>query len=301
MAARLCEGRICIVTGGGRGIGRQHALMLAEHGAKVVVNDFGGERDGTGGDPGPANDVVEEIKSAGGEAVANTDDVSDFAAAGALVQQAIDTFGGLDVLVSNAGILRDRMIFSMTEEEWDAVIRVHLKGTFAPARHAAGYWRERAKAGETNEARLITTTSVSGLYGNPGQTNYGAAKAGIAALTLIAADELSRYGVTANSIAPGALTRMTEDLGGFDGREAVMDPRWIAPVVTWLASTESRGVTGRVIESNGSVIAIAEGWRRGPSSDKPPAEPGDVPGALEPLLAQARNRSNMIGAERKEK
>ena len=212
-APRLCEGRICIVTGGARGIGRQHALMLAEHGAKVVVNDFGGERDGTGGDPGPANEVVDEITAAGGEAVANSADVSDFAAAGALVQQAIDTYGGLDVVVSNAGILRDRMLFSMTEEEWDAVIRVHLKGTFAPARHAAGYWRERAKAGETNDARLITTTSVSGLYGNMGQTNYGAAKAGIAAMTLIAADELARYGVTANSIAPGALTRMTEDLG----------------------------------------------------------------------------------------
>jgi NAD(P)-dependent dehydrogenase (short-subunit alcohol dehydrogenase family) len=301
MATRLCEGRICIVTGGARGIGRQHALMLAEHGAKVVVNDFGGERDGTGGDPGPANEVVEEIKSAGGEAVANTDDVSDFAKAGALVQQAIDTYGGLDVLVSNAGILRDRMLFSMTEDEWDAVVRVHLKGTFAPARHAAAYWRERSKAGETNDARLITTTSISGLYGNMGQTNYGAAKAGIAALTLIAADELARYGVTANVIAPGALTRMTEDLGIPEENKKSMDPRWVAPIVTWLASTESAGVTGRVIEASGSMTAIAEGWRRGPKSDKPPAEPADVPGVLEPLFAQARGRSNMAGAERKEK
>jgi len=275
--------------------------MLAEHGAKVVVNDFGGERDGTGGDPGPANEVVEEIRTAGGEAVANSDDVSDFAAGGKLVQQAIDTYGGLDVLVSNAGILRDRMLFSMTEEEWDAVIRVHLKGTFAPARHAAGYWRDRAKAGETNDARLITTTSVSGLYGNMGQTNYGAAKAGIAAMTLIAADELGRYGVTANSIAPGALTRMTEDLGIPDDVQQSMDPRWIAPIVTWLASTESKGVTGRVIESTGSVTAIAEGWRRGPSSTKPPAEPGDVPGVLEPLLAQAWGRSAMNGSQRREK
>ena len=272
-APRLCEGRICIVTGGARGIGRQHSLMLAEHGAKVVVNDFGGARDGTGGDPGPANEVVEEITAAGGEAVANSADVSDFAAAGALVQQAIDTFGGLDVVVSNAGILRDRMLFSMTEEEWDAVIRVHLKGTFGPARHAAGYWRDRAKAGETNDARLITTTSVSGLYGNMGQTNYGAAKAGIAAMTLIAADELARYGVTANSIAPGALTRMTEDLGIPDEARAGMDPRWIAPIVTWLASTESAGVTGQVIESTGTVTAIAEGWRRGPATNTPPAEP----------------------------
>jgi NAD(P)-dependent dehydrogenase (short-subunit alcohol dehydrogenase family) len=272
--------------------------MLAEHGAKVVVNDSGAARDGTGGDPGPAEEVVAEITAAGGEAIANAADVSDFAAAGALVQQAVDTFGGLDVVVSNAGILRDRMIFSMAEEEWDAVVRVHLKGTFAPARHAAQYWRDRAKAGDTNDARLITTTSVSGLYGNAGQTNYGAAKAGIAALTLIAADELGRYGVTANSIAPAALTRMTEDLGIPEHVQQSMDPRWIAPVVTWLASTESAGVTGRVIEVSGAVTAIAQGWHRGPSTDKPAAEPGDVPGVLEPLLAQARNRSNMVGAER---
>lgn len=289
---------MCIVTGGARGIGREHALMLAQHGAKVVVNDFGGARDGTGGDPGPANEVVEEIKGFGGEAVANADDVSDFAAAGRLVQQAIETFGGLDVLVCNAGILRDRMMFSMTEEEWDAVIRVHLKGTFAPARHAAAYWRERAKAGETNDARLITTTSVSGLYGNMGQTNYGAAKAGIAAMTLIAADELGRYGVTANSIAPGALTRMTEDLGIPEDRKQAMDPRWIAPIVTWLASTESADVTGWVIESTGSITAIAEGWRRGPTSTQPPAEPGDVPAILRPLLADAKGRVDMQGQPR---
>jgi len=298
-APRLCEGRICIVTGGARGIGREHALMLAEHGAKVVVNDFGGARDGTGGDPGPANEVVDQIKGLGGEAVANTDDVSDFAYAGRLVQQAVETYGGLDVLVSNAGILRDRMIFSMTEEEWDAVIRVHLKGTFAPVRHAAQYWRDRAKAGETNDARVITTTSVSGLYGNPGQTNYGAAKAGIAAMTLIAADELGRYGVTANVIAPGALTRMTEDLGIPEEAKKSMDPRWVAPIVTWLASTESADVTGRVIESTGSVTAIAEGWRRGPASKTPPAEPGDVPAVLRPLLEQAKGRVNMQGADRK--
>jgi NAD(P)-dependent dehydrogenase (short-subunit alcohol dehydrogenase family) len=273
--------------------------MLAEHGAKVVVNDFGGARDGTGGDPGPANEVVAEITAAGGEAVANSADVSDFAAAGALVQQAIDTYGGLDVVVSNAGILRDRMLFSMTEEEWDAVIRVHLKGTFGPARHAAAYWRERAKAGEANDARLITTTSVSGLYGNMGQTNYGAAKAGIASMTLIAADELARYGVTANSIAPGALTRMTEDLGIPDEARAGMDPRWIAPIVTWLASTESAGVTGQVIESTGTVTAIAEGWRRGPATKTPPAEPADVKDVLTTLLADARGRSNMQGAERR--
>src|SRR6476661_1930203 len=263
--AKLCEGRVAIVTGAGRGLGREYALSLARHGAKVVVNDLGGDRDGTGADTGPAQEVVDEITAAGGEAAANSDDVSSWDGAASLIQQAVDTFGRLDVLVSNAGILRDRMIFSMAEEEWDAVIRVHLKGTFAPARHAAQYWRERAKAGETNDARLITTTSVSGLYGNMGQTNYGAAKAGIAALTLIAADELAR---------------MTEDLGIPEENQRSMDPRWVSPVVTWLASTESKHVTGRVIESTGSVIAIAEGWRRGPSNDKPPAEPADVRGIL---------------------
>ncbi len=271
--------------------------MLAAHGARVVVNDLGGARDGTGADPGPANEVVEEINGFGGEAIANVDDVSDFASAGALVQQAIDTFGGLDVLVSNAGILRDRMLFTMTEEEWDAVIRVHLKGTFAPARHAARYWRDRAKAGQRNDARLITTTSISGLYGNPGQTNYGAAKAGIAAMTLIASDELGRYGVTANSIAPGARTRMTENLPFAAEAGDRIDPRWVAPIVTWLASTESAGVTGRVIEASGELTAIAEGWRRGPTSDTPPAEPADVPAVLLPLLEQARRKSTMRGAE----
>jgi NAD(P)-dependent dehydrogenase (short-subunit alcohol dehydrogenase family) len=294
---RLCEGRICIVTGGGRGLGREYALMLAEHGAKVVVNDFGGSRDGTGGDVGPAHDVVAEIVAAGGEAVANGADVSSFTEAEALIQQAIDTFGGLDVLINNAGILRDRMVFSMTEEEWDAVIKVHLKGTFGPAHFAAVYWREQAKAGKTNDARLINTTSVSGIYGNAGQTNYGAAKAGIAAFTLIASDELARYGVTVNAIAPGALTRLTEDLGVFDEeRAAKADPRWVAPIATWLASTESAGVTGRVIESSGSVLAVAEGWHRGPATDKVPAEPGEVGAILQPLVDKARMKANMQGS-----
>ncbi len=172
-AQGMCQGRVCVVTGAGRGLGREYALSLARHGAKVVVNDLGGNRDGTGSDAGPATEVVAEIEGQGGEAVANTDDVSSWDGAAHLVQQAIETFGGLDVLINNAGILRDRMIFSMTEEEWDAVIKVHLKGTFAPSHHAAAYWRERAKAGATNDARLINTTSVSGLYANPGQTNYG--------------------------------------------------------------------------------------------------------------------------------
>ncbi len=193
---RMCEGRVCIVTGAGRGLGREYALSLARHGAKVVVNDLGGSRDGVGTDAGPAQEVVDDITAAGGEGVANTDDISSWDGAAQLVQQAIDTFGKLDVLVNNAGILRDRMLFTMTEEEWDSVIRVHLKGTFAPSHHAAAYWRERSKAGETNDARLVNTTSVSGLYANVGQTNYGAAKSGIATFTQIAAQELSRYGVT---------------------------------------------------------------------------------------------------------
>ena len=183
---RLCEGRIAVVTGAGRGIGREHALMLAHHGAKVVVNDLGGDVDGSGGDLSPAQQVVNEIAEAGGDAVVNGDDVSDFEGAKRMIDTAIDHFGGLDVVINNAGILRDRMLTNMTEAEWDAVIAVHLKGTFAPARHAAAYWRERAKAGESNDARIINTSSVSGIYGNPGQTNYGTAKAGIAAFTIIA-------------------------------------------------------------------------------------------------------------------
>jgi NAD(P)-dependent dehydrogenase (short-subunit alcohol dehydrogenase family) len=293
MTDRLCEGRVAIVTGAGRGIGREYALMLAEHGAKVVVNDLGGARDGTGGGTGPAQEVVDEISAAGGTAVANTGDVSSWDGAQGLIGQAIETFGGLDVLVNNAGILRDRMVFSMAEEEWDAVITVHLKGTFAPTRFAAEYWRNRAKEGQPNDARLINTTSVAGLYANPGQTNYGAAKAGIATFTQIAAQELERYGVTVNAVAPGALTRLTEDLGLPDEVTSRFEPRWVAPVVTWLASPLSAGVTGQVIESSGLVLAIAEGWHRGPSTDEPPAGPGEVDAIVRKLLADARPRTTM--------
>ena len=259
MADRLCEGRVSIVTGAGRGIGREYALMLAEHGAKVLVNDLGGARDGTGGDVGPAQQVVDEIVAAGGEAAANTDDVSSWDGARNLIAHAIETFGGLDVLVNNAGILRDRMVFSMAEEEWDAVIKVHLKGTFAPVHFASEHWRDRAKAGEQNDARVINTTSVAGLYANAGQTNYGAAKAGIATFTQIAAQELARYGVTVNAIAPGALTRLTEDLGLPEEVKARFEPRWVAPVVTWLASTLSTDVTGQVDR----VVGAGAGDRRG--------------------------------------
>jgi len=288
---RLCEGRVCIVTGGGRGLGREYALSLAKHGAKVVVNDLGGSRDGTGADASPAQEVADEIKADGGEAVANTDDISSWDGAAGLIQQAIDTFGKLDVLINNAGILRDRMVFTMSEEEWDAVIRVHLKGTFAPSHHAAAYWRERSKAGETNDARLINTTSVSGIYANAGQGNYGAAKAGIAAFTQIAAIELERYGVTANCIAPGALTRLTGDLAGLsDEVKANFAPTWVAPVVTWLASPDSADVTGQVIEASGLVLAVAEGWHRGPST-KPVESAEEVGSIVRKLLVEARPRT----------
>jgi NAD(P)-dependent dehydrogenase (short-subunit alcohol dehydrogenase family) len=268
--------------------------MLARHGAKVVVNDLGGARDGSGVDAGPAQQVVDEISAAGGHAVANTDDISTVDGARNLINQAIETFDGLDVLVNNAGILRDRMLFSMNEDEWDAVIKVHLKGTWAPSHLAAQYWRERSKQGLENDARIINTSSVAGIYANPGQTNYGAAKAGIAAFTQIAALELVRYGVTVNAIAPGALTRLTEDLGLPDDMVAKFSPEWVAPVVTWLASTKSAGITGQIIESSGVVLAIAEGWRRGPSTDTPPADPEDVDAIVRALLADAQPRTTML-------
>src|ERR1700722_4164759 len=202
----LCSGRVAIVTGAGRGIGREHALALAAHGAKVVVNDLGTSNDGVGSDETPAQEVVRTIKQRGGEAVVNTDNVADFRGAKRMIDQAIDTYGTLDVLVNNAGILRDRVLVNMVEPEWDAVIEVHLKGTFAPSRHASAYWRNKSKEIDGPvHGRLINTSSVSGIYGNTGQTNYGAAKAGIAAFTVIAARELKRYGVTVNAIAPQAL------------------------------------------------------------------------------------------------
>jgi NAD(P)-dependent dehydrogenase (short-subunit alcohol dehydrogenase family) len=296
----LLDGKVAIVTGAGNGVGRGEAIELADQGAKVVVNDLGGARDGTSADAGPAQEVVDEIKGMGGEAIANTDDVSDFDAAGRMVQSAVDTFGGLDVVINNAGILRDRMLTNMTEAEWDAVIKVHLKGTFAPSHHAAAYWRERSKAGETNDARLINTASVSGIYGNPGQTNYGAAKMGIAGFTIIASLELGRYGVTVNAIAPAALTRLTEDLGmgqASDEMKEMMSPRWVAPIVTWLASTQSAGVTGRVFEASGGVLAVAESWHRGPSAT-PVDDPTKIDAIARDLLAKARPNADMNGQDR---
>jgi NAD(P)-dependent dehydrogenase (short-subunit alcohol dehydrogenase family) len=292
----FCAGRVCIVTGGGRGIGREYALMLGEHGAKVVVNDLGGTRDGTGQDRAAAEEVAAEIKAGGGEAVANFADVSDYEAAGEMIEQAINTFGRLDVLINNAGILRDRMLANMTPEEWDAVIQVHLRGTYAPSQHATAYWRAQSKAGQTVDARLINTTSVSGIYGNPGQTNYGAAKAGIASFTVIAARELARYGATANAIAPGALTRMTEDLAGAVEDAGASSPRWVAPIVTWLASTESREVTGRVFEASGSLLAVAEGWHRGPTAE-PVADPTKIGEVALDLVKRGRKNSGMNGQD----
>jgi NAD(P)-dependent dehydrogenase (short-subunit alcohol dehydrogenase family) len=297
LSAKLCDGRVAIVTGAGRGIGREHALSLAANGAKVVVNDLGGNVDGSGGDLTPAQQVVEEIKAMGGEAVANGDSVSSWEGAQRLINTAVETFGDLHAVINNAGILRDRMLTNMTEEEWDAVINVHLKGTFAPSRWAAAYWREQAKAGKPVDGRIINTTSVSGIYGNPGQTNYGAAKAGIAAFTNIAALELARYGVTVNAVAPVALTRMTEGLGPApetDEEREMRSPRWIAPIATWLASAESKDVTGRVFEVSGNVLAIAEGWVRGPRQS-PVEDPTVLGPIVRELLAKARLNSGMDG------
>jgi len=291
------DGRVALVTGAGGEIGRTHALLLAARGAKVVVNDLGGNVDGSGGDLSPAQQVVEEIKGMGGQAVANGDDISSWEGAQRLINTAVETFGDINIVVNNAGILRDRMLTNMTEEEWDAVIKVHLKGTFGPSRWAAAYWREQSKAGKEVYGRIINTTSVSGIYGNVGQSNYGAAKAGIAAFTVISALELARYGVTVNAVAPVALTRMTENLQPTpptDEEREIQSPRWIAPIVTWLASAESKGVTGRVFEASGRTLAIAEGWVRGPSHD-PVADPTALGPVVEQLLAGARKNSGMDG------
>ena len=293
------DGRIAIVTGAGGGIGRAEALTLAAEGAKVVVNDIGGSVSGEGTSVGPAQQVVDEIVAAGGEAIANTDDISDWEGAGRLIKAAIDTFGGLDILVCNAGILRDRMLVNMTVDEWDAVIRVHLRGTFCPVRHAAEYWRERVKAGETNDARVILTSSASGIYGNVGQSNYGAAKAGIASFAIITSQELGRYGITVNAIAPTALTRMTENLMGPDSaqdeaRKDALDPQHVANVVTWLASPESADITGRVIETSGLRTAVSEGWHRGPNAESADT-PAGVGAVLKPLVAAARANAGMGG------
>jgi NAD(P)-dependent dehydrogenase (short-subunit alcohol dehydrogenase family) len=267
----MLDGKVAIVTGAGRGVGRGEAVQLAAHGAKVVVNDLGASVTGEGADTSPAQEVVDVIKSRGGEAVANGDDVSDFEGAGKIVQSAIDAFGTLDILVNNAGILRDRMIFSMTEDEFDSVIRVHLKGTWNTMHHASVYWRNESKEGRQPRASIINTVSSAGLQGQASQTNYGAAKAGIAALTIIASLELSRYGVRANCIGPGGFTRMVgvamqdavvrnpEEYESFDG----MNPGNSAPGVVWLASDDSVPVTGQVLRVVGNNLAVYKPWELG--------------------------------------
>ena len=293
---RLCEGRVAIVTGGGRGIGREYCLMLAAEGAKVVVNDLGASPTGEGGSSGPAHDVVAEIKAAGGEAIANGGDVSNWDDAKEMVEQAVSTFGKLDILINNAGILRDRMLINMTEAEWDSVIKVHLKGTFALSHHAAQHWRDRSKASNVPiHARLINTTSASGLYGNVGQCNYGAAKMGIASFTIIASRELSRYGVTVNAIAPNASTRLTENLLKKE-RISVLQPSWIAPIAVWLASERSSGVTGRVFEASGELLAVAETWHRGPMTG-PVADPKLLDSIVADLVSRARPNAGINGKD----
>jgi NAD(P)-dependent dehydrogenase (short-subunit alcohol dehydrogenase family) len=295
----ICDGRVVIVTGAGRGIGREHALAFAREGAKVVVNDLGGDTSGEGADLSPAQQTVEDIKAMGGEAVVNGDNVADFEGARRIVQTAIDSFGRLDTVVNNAGILRDRMLVNMTEAEWDAVIAVHLKGTFAPTRHAAEYWREQTKAGEPVDARIVNTSSPSGLFGNAGQTNYGAAKAGIAAFTQICALELGRYGVSANAIAPVARTRMTENLGmgpAPEGAFDALDPANISPLVVWLGSNDSKDVTGRVFLVAGDRIGVAEGWHRGPTAENNGLrwEPSKLTDVIPKLVADARPNAGMM-------
>lgn len=298
----ICAGRTVIITGAGRGLGRAHALAFAAEGANVIVNDVGASLTGEGHDAGPAAEVVSEIEAMGGRAIVNADDVSDWDGAGHMVAEAIDTFGRLDTLVCNAGIVRDRMIVNMSVDEWDAVMKVHLRGMFCPVRHAVDHWRGRAKAGEAVDARIVTTSSGAGLFGSVSQANYSAAKAGIAAFTVISAMELARYGVTVNAIAPAALTRMTENLGMGQAPDEVkeqMAPRWIAPIVCWLASTESGEVTGRVFDVSGRALSVSEGWQRGPTTE-PLADPEALGPRVIDIVAQARPNSDMSGRPREE-
>jgi NAD(P)-dependent dehydrogenase (short-subunit alcohol dehydrogenase family) len=281
------SGKVAIVTGAGRGIGRSHSLALAAAGAKVVVNDLGGGVAGEGADATPAQQVVQEIKDAGGEAAANGENVADFAGAGRLIQQAIDEFGQLDILINNAGILRDRMLVNMTEEEWDAVIAVHLKGHFAPTQHAAAHWRERSKAGDEVRARVVNTSSPSGVFGNVGQANYGAAKAGIAGFTVICAQELQRYGVTVNCLAPNARTRMTEEtfqMGAPEEGFDPLDPANISAVVVALCADEAQAITGQVFHVWGGAVNALRGWSAGELFDSPEGWEPDA--LLSELLAR---------------
>ncbi len=297
----MLDGRVAIVTGAGRGLGRAHALALAAAGAKVVVNDIDTGKEGDT----PADEVVATIRAAGGEAVVNGDDIADWDGAERLVNTAVDTFGRLDVLVNNGGFLRDRMLATMSEDEWDAVIRVHLKGHFAPMRHASTYWRTQAKAGNPVDARVINTSSGAGLMGSIGQGNYAAAKAGISALTIQAAAEFGRYGITVNAIAPAARTRMTVGAGGAmadamaapeEGFDA-MAPENVSPLVVWLASAQSEKVTGRVFEVEGGKVSIADGWRHGTVIDKGARwDPEELGPVVEKLIGEAVPPTPVYGA-----
>lgn len=299
----ICDGRTVIVTGAGRGLGRAHALAFAAAGAGVVVNDLGVAADGSDPSSTPAQLVVDEITDAGGAAVASHHDVADWDAAGQMVQVALDAFGGLDVVVNNAGIVRDRMFVNSESDEWEAVLRVHVLGHAAPARHAAAHWRARGKAGETNDARIINTSSGAGLMGSVAQAAYSAAKGAIASLTLVQAAELGRIGVTANALAPAARTRMTEDAfaetmaAPAEGEFDAMDPANVSPFLVWLGSPESAGVTGRVFEVEAGIIGIAEGYRHGPRVDKGARwDPEEIGPVVQRLLAEAAEPTPVYGA-----
>jgi len=291
---RLCEGRVAIVTGGARGLGREYAIMLARHGARLVVNDLGGDAAGNGVDPAPAQEVVEEIRAGGGEAVVNGGDVADWKQAQDLVQQALDVYGRLDILINNAGILRDRMFVNMTEADWDQIVRVHLKGTAAPCFHAVAHWRAQRKAGHANDARIINTTSHSGLFASlVGQTNYAAAKAGIASFSLVLAQEMAMagYGVTVNVLAPRANTRLTAGMSYTEEVSNRRSPAWIASLATWLASPEARDVSGRIFEAWGIRYALLEGYTHGPEMEAQ-EDPALVGPGLRRVLAAARPRQS---------
>ncbi|MEV7293298.1 SDR family oxidoreductase [Streptomyces microflavus] len=302
-AAGLCAGRVVAVTGAGRGLGRAHALAFAAEGARVVVNDLGVGPGGDGGSGGPARRVVEEITARGGEAVVHDGDIATTEGAASLVTTALDAFGRLDTLVNNAGFLRDRMLVNLDEDDWDAVMRVHLKGHFLPLKHAAAHWRGEAKAGRPPVARVINTSSGAGLLGSVGQGNYAAAKAGIVALTLVAAAELGRYGVHVNALAPAARTRMTEQTFAAtmtapgEGRFDAMSPENVSPLVVWLGSASSDGVTGRVFEAEAGRITVMEGWRPGPTDDRGARRsPADAGETVRRLLADAAVPQRVYGA-----